>query len=183
MNTYKTGQILVAHPFLKDDNFSRSIVLLADVAKSAAMGFILNKPFFRNLNDLIVDLDAIHFPVYNGGPVQQDTLHFLHKRPDLIDDGNKICEHVFWGGNFELALSLVKDGILTPRDIRFFLGYSGWDEDQLHQEFKENSWLLHDGKSKFVFHHNNSTLWKDVLYDMGTAFSKFANYPIDPQLN
>lgn len=183
MKKFNAGYLLVADPFLKDANFSRSVVLLTEVENNMAMGFLLNKLYPKKLEDLVEEFNDIHFPIYNGGPVQQDTLHFLHNRQDLIDDGNEIAEGIYWGGNFELALSLVKDRILTPRDIRFFIGYSGWDKNQLEQEFDENSWLLHRGKSKFIFHHYCDNLWKEVLNDMGAEFSKLSNYPIDPQLN
>ena len=41
------------------------------------------------------------FPVYSGGPVQLDSLHFLHQYPDLISGGIEVFDGVYWGGNFE----------------------------------------------------------------------------------
>jgi putative transcriptional regulator len=183
VNKFNAGNILVADPFLKDVNFGRSVVILTDVDNDAALGFILNKTYPKKLHQFIDGVDFTSFPIYNGGPVQQDTLHFLHNRPDLITDGNKIIDGIFWGGDFDNVISLIKDGILTPFDIRFFIGYSGWDKHQLNEEFDANSWFLHQAKSQFVFNKNHETLWKDVLFDIGNEFAKFVNYPIDPQLN
>ncbi|MFY8128095.1 MAG: YqgE/AlgH family protein [Chitinophagaceae bacterium] len=183
MNKFNVGNLLVADPFLNDINFGRSVVILTEVSDNSAMGFILNKPYSKKLNQLIDGVEHHQFTIYKGGPVQEDTLHFLHNRPDLIENGHKICDSIFWGGDFENALSLIKDGFLTPNDIRFFIGYSGWDKLQLEEEFESNSWFLHSAKQHFVFHKNSQFLWKDVLLDMGGEFSKMVNYPIDPQLN
>ena len=49
-----------------------------------------------------------NFKVYNGGPVEQDNLYFIHTSPQLIPDSLEISSGVFWGGNFEAVVNAVK---------------------------------------------------------------------------
>lgn len=183
MKKYDKGMLLVANPFLKDENFKRTVVLLCEVNNQNATGFILNTKYHKLLNELIEDIDNINFPVYYGGPVQLDSLHFLHKRPDLIEESFHIIDGIYWGGSFENVLHLLKENILTADEIRFYIGYSGWDNDQLVNEFEEKSWFSHVANGNFVFHENCHTHWEETLKDMGGEFARLANYPIDPQLN
>lgn len=181
----KRGTLLVAEPFLKDENFQRSVVLLAQHSEEdGSVGFIINRPYKKTLNQLIDGIGNKHMPVYLGGPVQQDTLHFIHKCPEIIEGGKPIKENIYLGGNFEQVISLIVDGILTPRDIRFYLGYSGWDAFQLQEEIEQHkSWYLHHIKQEFLFSHNVDVVWKQVLNDMGSPYNALSNYPIDPTLN
>ena len=94
-----------------------------------------------------------------------------------------MVDDIYWGGNFGQVLELIKTKEITPRDIRFYIGYSGWDEGQLDAEVEEKSWLLHKAEKQFVFHHNADMVWKDVVKDMGGEYKQLVNYPIDPQLN
>jgi len=183
MNKIEPGFLLVSDPFLKDPNFLRSVILICEYDEKGSLGFVLNKQFPKNLNQLIPDIDHLHYPVFQGGPVGLDSLHFLHSKPLLIEGGLNIIDDIYWGGNFEQTLDLMQSKKITPRDIRFFIGYSGWDEGQLDAEIDEKSWLLHLAEKQFVFHHNANMLWKDVVKDMGGDYKQLVNYPIDPQLN
>jgi putative transcriptional regulator len=183
MNILETGVLLVSDPFLKDPNFLRSVILICEHNHNGAFGFVLNNQYEKNLNELMVDIDHIHFPVYCGGPVQLDTLHFLHTKPSLIEGGIEIIEGVYWGGEFKQVMQLLQTKQLTPRDIRFYVGYSGWEQGQLEAEIAEKSWILHQAEKKFVFHLNAPMLWKDVLKDMGGDYKMMVNFPLDPQMN
>mgnify|MGYP003637528589 CR=1 FL=1 len=80
----KKGDLLIAEPaIIGDVSFNRSIVLLADHTDEGSIGFILNKPLEYTINDLVPEIEAT-FKVYNGGPVEQDNLYFIHKIPNLI---------------------------------------------------------------------------------------------------
>ena len=177
------GNILIADPFLKDPNFMRSVVFICEHDNVGSLGFVMNRRHKKKIGDLLADLEGINFPVYNGGPVQQDTIHFLHQKPDLIKGGIEIIDGIFWGGKFDDVISLMQEKILEPNMIRFYLGYSGWGNGQLEEELKEKSWLISDGNKKLVFHRNDSQVWKDALKQMGGDYSQLINYPIDPQLN
>ncbi len=183
MQTIESGTLLISDPFLKDPNFLRSVVLICDHHGEGTTGFILNKKHQKNFNDFIGGIEHIHFPVYYGGPVELDSLHFIHTKPDLIEGGLPITDDVFWGGDFSQALLGISTGLISPRDLRFYIGYSGWSVGQLDAEIDQKSWMLHKANKRFIFHLNEDFLWKDVLKDMGGAYKTLINYPLDPQLN
>ena len=136
------GKILIAEPsIIGDASFNRSIILLVEHGNNGSIGFILNKPMSLNISDLIPEIES-NLKIYNGGPVQQDNLYFIHKISDLIPESIMISEGLYWSGNFEYVLKLIKKGKINKNDIRFFLGYSGWDFNQLNDELDNNSWIL-----------------------------------------
>lgn len=177
------GKILISDPFLKDENFSRTVVLLTEYNKDGAVGFVLNKLFSRTLNELVEFQHLPALPLYYGGPCQTDTLHFIHQRPDLIDEGKPIANNMFWGGNFEQATIHIANKTINTNDIKIFIGYSGWDTGQLEFELDEKSWIVNDSKNNYVFNNAYKTLWQDILEDMGGQYKLIKNYPLDPRLN
>jgi putative transcriptional regulator len=182
MTDVTPGTLLISDPFLKDPNFMRTVVFLCEHTKDGSFGFVLNKVLDKQIGDLLLDAEGIRFPVYSGGPVQRDTIHFLHQRPHDIG-GVEITDGIFWGGDFEKVLALLKDGLLDTNDIRFFLGYSGWGEGQLPGELEEKSWITREATKSFVFDMSTPQIWKAALKDLGGEYSQMINYPIDPQLN
>jgi putative transcriptional regulator len=183
MTGLKAGVLLIAEPFLKDPNFMRTVVFLCEHQEEGSFGFVLNKTYDVTLDQLVPDLPEIKIPVYYGGPVQQDTLHFLHQLPDIIPGGLEVSKGIYWGGDYEMVVSLLRKGEINPNKIRFFIGYSGWSNGQLDDEMKENSWLTVLAKPKLVFHHNYAEIWKDSLKELGGDYEQLINYPTDPQLN
>ncbi len=161
----------------------RTVVLLCEHREEGSFGFVLNKSFDQQLGDLIKDAEGIRFPVYDGGPVQKDTLHFIHRCPDKITGGIELTDGIFWGGDFEEVLSLLKAKKLQQNDIRFFLGYSGWGEGQLNGELEGKSWITRPANRQLVFNMNTQQIWKSALEEMGGEYTQMTNYPIDPQLN
>ena len=121
--------------------------------------------------------------VYVGGPVQQDTLHFIH-RSNEIEEKIEINKGLYWGGNFEQLMILIDTKQIKTNDFRFFLGYSGWSSGQLMEELEQNSWIVYQGATpEQVFDQNPDVLWKGILNEMGGRYKMFSNYPIDPRLN
>ncbi len=177
------GKLLIADPFLRDPNFMRSVVFICEHKIEGSFGFVLNRIYDSYLGELISDLENSTFPVYYGGPVQLDTIHFLHQCPDLIPGGVEVTDGIFWGGDFEVVVQLIKEDRLNNSDIRFFIGYSGWGEGQLEEEMKQKSWITGDGTRKIIFPVNVDNTWKDALKQLGGEYVQMINYPIDPQLN
>lgn len=185
MTELVTGTLLISDPFLKDPNFIRSVILICDYRQEGAFGFVINKVFEYDLGELIEGAEDIRFPVYEGGPVQKDTLHFLHRSPQLIPGGQEVTQGIYWGGDFAEVLKLLREDRIGKHDIRFFLGYSGWDEGQLEGEIKEKSWITRNTDPGLVFAEDEAitALWKTALKELGGEYQQMTNYPIDPQLN
>lgn len=177
------GTLLIANPFLKDPNFIRSVIFLCEHKEEGSFGFVLNKKIPQTLGELIPELSEYKIPVYYGGPVQKDTIHFLHQYPDLIPGGEEVLDGVYWGGNFESLITYVKNNDIDLSRIRFFIGYSGWSEGQLDGELEEKSWLTVDAIRRLIFHKHPEETWKDSLKHLGGDYEMMINFPIDPQLN
>ncbi len=177
------GILLIADPFLKDPNFLRTVVFLCEHKDEGSFGFVLNRQYENTLDELIPELEGHKLPVYYGGPVQLDSIHFLHQYPDEIPGGQEILKGIYWGGDFDAVVDLIKKSTINMDKIRFFIGYSGWSEKQLDTEMTEKTWLTVKGTRKLVFHDNYNEIWKDSLKHLGGDYEMMANFPIDPQLN
>jgi len=89
------GHLLIAEPsILGDVSFNRSVILLADHNEEGSIGFILNKPLDYTIKDLIPEIEGT-FKIYNGGPVEQDNLYFIHKIPKLIPNSIEISHGIY----------------------------------------------------------------------------------------
>ncbi len=177
------GILLIADPFLKDPNFLRTVVFLCEHREEGSFGFVLNRQFENTLDELIPELEGHKIPVFYGGPVQVDTLHFLHQLPEEIPGGQEVIKGVYWGGDFEAVVTLLKKKELDAARIRFYIGYSGWGEGQLKDEMNEKTWLTVKATRKLVFHKDYSEIWKESLKHLGGDYEMMVNFPIDPQLN
>lgn len=145
------GIFLESSSTLEDANFQQALILITEHNAGGSVGFIVNQLFPRMLNELTEFSHVIEFPLYKGGPVNQEHLYFIHKRPDLIDDGVAITDNLYFGGNFKQAVAYITTGVLKPKDIKIFVGYCGWDYAELEDEVEEGSWLIVDDDPETVF--------------------------------
>jgi putative transcriptional regulator len=177
------GILLIADPFLKDPNFLRTVVFLCEHKEEGSFGFVLNRQYENTLDELIPELEGHKIPVFYGGPVQVDTIHFLHQFPSDIPGGQEVLKGVYWGGDFDAVVNLLKKEDIDINKIRFYIGYSGWNGGQLEEEMTEKTWLTVKANRKLVFHTDHSAIWKDSLKHLGGDYEMMVNFPIDPQLN
>jgi putative transcriptional regulator len=179
-----TGKLLIAHPsMLQDMVFGRAVILVAEHNFEGTIGFILNKPTPYSISEFIPDVD-VWFPISKGGPVEQDNLYFIHNKPEIIPNSVEIAEGIFWGGNFEAVKTHINNGTITEKDIRFFLGYTGWNPNQLEAELEENAWIVTDNpyREKLI-EKAHADFWKEKLEDFGEKYLIWSNAPENPELN
>ena len=184
MKKPEKGSLLIAEPSIIGDlSFNRSVILLADHNPLGSVGFILNKQLDYNLKDLIENTDS-DFPIYNGGPVEQDNLYFIHKSPELIPNSIEISNGIFWGGDFSTVLDLINADKITSEDIKFFLGYSGWEENQLAYELKSQAWLVTNNTyDNEIISKSSTEFWKEKMLELGDSYSIWSNAPENPSYN
>ncbi len=178
------GRLLLAEPFMEDPYFKRSVVLLAEYNKEeGAFGFILNKPLEITVNDIIKDFPEFYAPVFMGGPVQTDSLFYMHNQGEFIENSVKICDNLYWSGNYEQLKQMINDQLIFPNEVKFFIGYSGWDYDQMLNEVEQESWIITENKYQTIRELNNDNLWHASLESLGGKYALLANFPENPSLN
>jgi putative transcriptional regulator len=178
------GKLLISEPaILGDLSFNRSVILLADHNAEGSVGFIMNKPLEYTLHELIPEVN-VSFTVYNGGPVEQDNLYFIHTIPELIPNSIEISKGIYWGGDFETTKTLLNKGEIKKSTIRFFLGYSGWDKDQLKNELNATSWIMLENEyGNAILSKSVSDFWKEKIKELGGDYLIWSNAPENPILN
>lgn len=177
------GRLLIAEPFMSDPYFKRSVVLLTKHKKDGSLGFILNSPLNITVNDILRDFPEFDAQIFMGGPVQTDSLFYIHTQGEVITDSEHIADNLYWSGDFEQLKQLVIDQQIFPNEIMFFVGYSGWDYPQIKNEVKNNSWIISDTSEYTIADFNQTDFWKIALQKMGPKHAILSNFPEDPSLN
>lgn len=184
MPEIKTGSILISDPFLKDPNFDRTVILICEHNENGSFGLILNKPVEVKLEDVIEDFKGTNKELLIGGPVEQNTLHYIHTVEDGSIPGSvKVANGIFWSGDFEIIKSRIINGEFNLNKIKFFMGYSGWGEGQLQDEINQKTWFVADLGDNTIFEADTNSLWKRIMQLMGGELRWLANSPPDPRMN
>ena len=160
-----------------DMNFKRSAVLLCEHNEEGSLGFILNKRLEMRVDELIADFPEFDAEVFFGGPVQTDTIHYVHNVGELLEESMMVAEGVFWGGNFEKLKFLITSQLIKPENIRFFVGYSGWSEGQLLDELTYGSWVVAEMDTNYRFKSKPEDLWQQIMGNKGDTYSVIAQMP------
>jgi putative transcriptional regulator len=174
---------LIADPFLTGPVFERSVILLADHSSKGAMGFILNQPTHFKVKDAIPELKDCNQQMYYGGPVDESLLFYVHSLGNQLPNSVQISENLFWGGEFSVLQELIAKKVINSENIKFFIGYSGWEMNQLEREFKKKSWIIGDFEKKYIFAKQKRELWNETIDKSGHNNSFLGNFAHSPSLN
>ena len=96
----QNGSILISSVLMDDSNFKKSVIFIAEHNEKGTIGFVINKPFGRKLNELIEFKDSAPFELFEGGPVEMQQLFMIHRRPDIIEESTLITSSISMGGKF-----------------------------------------------------------------------------------
>jgi putative transcriptional regulator len=177
------GKVLIAEPFLNDTYFKRSVVFITEHNQEGSVGFVLNKPVELKVQDVIQNFPFIDSGISIGGPVNTNTLHYIHTLGDIIPNSIKVLDNIFWGGDFDILKDLISKGKIDKNQIRFFLGYSGWGLEQLEKELNDNAWLVAEINSEMIMKGEHEDFWNHLLEKMDNKYQVWANFPENPGLN
>lgn len=167
---------------MADPNFRRTVILLCEHTLEGSFGLVLNRPSGLMLSQAAAEELAFDADLWVGGPVQPDTLHYLHPYGEL-DGALPVHDGVYWGGAFEDLQSGVTSGWLRSERFRFFLGYSGWGAGQLDGEVEDGAWIVLDDAPELAFAESGDALWRQVLRRLGGEYAILSTFPDDPQMN
>jgi putative transcriptional regulator len=179
----KKGKVLIAEPFLKDYYFKRSIILLTEHGNEGSVGFVLNKPVKMKIEEMVMDMPPFETMISVGGPVGVNSLHYIHTLGDIIPESVRVFDNVYWGGDFATIKGLLKTGKINNHQIRFFLGYSGWQPNQLNSELQQSSWIVSSLNANEIMNTKVKNLWKNSLRQLGKKYELWSNFPEDPGMN
>ncbi|MCE2741103.1 MAG: YqgE/AlgH family protein [Sphingobacteriales bacterium] len=174
-----TGKLLISEPFLSDPNFRKTVILLCEHEDAGSIGFVLNKSVSLTTDEVIPGLLQVNFPIFYGGPVEENSLHFIHTYGDFIPHSFPIGDGLYWGGELDAINELMQSGKATLTDFKFFIGYSGWGVSQLEDEIEQKAWWLGDLDAKIALHANLDEIWPAAVKNMGPDFAYLANAPED----
>lgn len=137
------GQLLLAQPQNVGTVFERSVVLMCEHHPRGAWGVLLNKNSktvrFKDVARAVGIETDIMIPAFVGGPVQGDSIHFVHT-PDVVMSNtwfatNSICVT----SSVELMSEIVKGR--GPKYWRLCSGIAAWQPGQLDGEMTgEEPW-------------------------------------------
>ncbi len=179
-----SGKLLISEPALRDFYFGRSVVLLVEHnPEEGSIGLILNKPIHLKLNQVVKEFPDNEFPLFLGGPVHPERLFYVHTLGEKVPGSIEIIPGLFWGGEIDKLMELIKLQLVTPEEVRFFIGYSGWEPQQLEREMVEKSWVVTQCSLETVLARYPEKLWSNMLKEMGNDYAIWANFPSDPILN
>ncbi|MFN5884206.1 MAG: YqgE/AlgH family protein [Bacteroidota bacterium] len=177
------GSVLISEPYLSDLQFRRTVVLLGEHNEDGSVGFVLNRLLSIRSNEVVPGLLDIDFPLFYGGPVEPNTLHFIHTVGELIEGAQAIKDGIFWGGNIELVNDLLNQKVVKLNEFKFFVGYSGWAPGQLEDEMQEKAWWLGEAPASLIFSDDPERMWTNVVKNLNEDYAYMANSPDDPQWN
>ncbi len=180
-NSVQAGFFLLAEPLLDDPNFDRTVILVCQHNEEGSFGLVVNRPTEISVSEA-TDLLEIENRLFVGGPVEQNTMHYIHTISEL-EGSLPILDGFFWGGDFEHLQILALKNKIIEQNCRFFVGYSGWSELQLDAELESNTWIISKVNPQIIFEHEPENLWNAILKEMGGKYKIYANYPTDPRLN
>jgi putative transcriptional regulator len=175
-----TGQILVAHPTLRDPNFRRTVLFLsAHDREEGAHGLVINRPTNKSLIDLLPDQELNSLgtiPVYFGGPVGTHELTIVSF--EWIGGDAKMTFHS------QLPLESVQGSSESdPKSFRAFIGYAGWTGGQLESELQQSAWIVHPATESILQGAAGEDTWIELMRNLGPAYYLLALAPDDPSLN
>ena len=120
MQIIEKGKLLISDPSMLDDNFFKSVVLITHHNVNETIGLVLNNPSKISLFEIINDIPQSDFPVYIGGPVAKNSVHFIHNIGNKIEGARKIGDGLYFGGDFDTVKKLIQEKNISKKNIRFF---------------------------------------------------------------
>ena len=176
------GDVLISEPFMNDFYFRRSVILLID-HNEESLGVIFNKRLTIPFNEIVQGFPEFNADVYLGGPVETNRIFFIHTVGEMIPDSHLISNGLYWSGNISVLKSMIKMDLIKPHEVRFYVGYAGWDGRQLRNELKANTWVVGRFTAKQLLRTMPGKMWSDFVKQIGKRYALWDKFPVNPSEN
>lgn len=180
------GALLVAEPFLHEEYFNHSVITLIDYEPDQpSMGIVMNRSTGYKLNELVEAIDKERvIPVFCGGPMSCDRLFFIHALGNVFSNSHSINNGLYIGGDFDEMIRYVNDGYPVEGLIRFFVGYSGWENGQLLSELRGHVWgVTKPLDARSMLTGSDDSYWHKIVRSMGPEYHAWRYHPMNPAVN
>lgn len=159
------GKLLVASRDLGDPSFAETVILLVHYDQEGVVGLVLNRrtevPLSRVLKEPKAAKDRSD-KVYLGGPVETPSVFALLQSPAKVEAAQHIFGVVYLISTkalFEQTISARPD----PNTFHVYLGYAGWNADQLQKEVELGAWFIFRADAGTVFNSDPDSLWSRMI--------------------
>jgi putative transcriptional regulator len=174
------GNLLIAPPAVKNNFWTKTVILVTEHAPQGSLGLVLNKSSEMSVvafgNQLGFELDYPGY-VYVGGPVSPKNLSFLHSSEWSSTNTLRINERFSISSDHDIIPRMAQGD--CPEHWRIFLGLCGWAPGQLDGEVngidpwkQESSWCIARPDTELVFGSDNKDQWCNALDRSGLEFAQ-----------
>ena len=170
-------------PHVNDPIFKKSLIYICSHDKDGAMGLIINKSIsdlkLKDEADSILKETKLHQinpkpNVYFGGPVDLNMGIILHPLDYMSKKTIKISNQV----GVTSDSKILKDIALGkgPSMFRFSIGYAGWSDGQLEDEFENGDWLIAPSNSEIIFDIPDEQKWAYINNQLGIDINDISGH-------
>jgi putative transcriptional regulator len=155
------GKLLVARHKLLDPNFSQTVVLLVQHDEKGTVGLIINRPTKITLSRLSKEMEGAKGrsdPLYLGGPVETSGVMALVRSRTKPEDSKHVFADIYLLSS-KAALEKNMASSADSTTLRVYLGYAGWDAEQLEWELSMDAWEVLPANPGIVFDPHPESLW------------------------
>jgi putative transcriptional regulator len=159
------GTFLIAPRRAADPSFAGTVVLLVRMDESGTLGLVINRPTDVPISTVLQNYkQARHVKehAFSGGPVQAEALLALYRSATTVDDASRVFGDVYLVSRraaLERILSLKPDA----RNLRVYMGYTGWGPGQLEHEMDLEVWRVLPADADTVFASDPSEVWQHLI--------------------
>ncbi|XP_026388341.1 uncharacterized protein LOC113283333 isoform X2 [Papaver somniferum] len=193
LSALENGCVLVATEKLDGvQTFERTVVFLLRSGntdpRQGPFGLVINRPLQKRIKDMnptnqkLATTFADCF-LHFGGPLEASMFLLSTGESSQSLGLEMVIPGLCYGARNRLdeAAGLVKKGILKPQDFRFFVGYAGWQMNQLREEIESGFWVLAATSPNLIWESlscsSSEGLWEEVLQLMGGQYAEISRKP------
>lgn len=170
-------------PHVNDPIFKKSLIYICSHDKDGAMGLIINKRIsdtkLKEEADSILKETKLHHinpkpDVYLGGPVDLNMGIILHPLDYMTKKTIKISNQIGATSDSKILKDILMGN--GPSIFRLSIGYAGWSNGQLEDEFENGDWLIAPSNADIIFKIPDEKKWSYINNQLGVDINQISGH-------